>query len=195
MIITWFLSVAIFINSIISLLRADHFLRFILHPVSIIKDRQYYRIFTSDFVHNDLTHLLLNEVMLIFVCGKLERYLVSVTSYGELFYLAIYLISMLSCNVVVTLLNRSNSDYSCAGASGSILGCMFSLILLQPHLTAYYLPMIGKVTNLYGALIFIVGLIIYRLRTGNKMINHEGHFFGAFGGILATLILFLHDFI
>jgi membrane associated rhomboid family serine protease len=63
---------------------------------------------------------------------------------------------------------------------------------LQPNFISLYLPLAGGVKNIYTALVVIVVLIVYQKKTGNPMVNHEIHFFGALGGIIFTLIMFPH---
>lgn len=188
--VTWFLMLTIFLSSSVSLLNKKVFLRFLLHPVTVVRERQFYRLITSDFVHNDPIHLLMNETMLCFVCGHLEQFLRTHESCGSLMYAVIYISSSLAGSLTVTFLNRKDFSYSSAGASGSVLGCMFSYTILQPEVIAFYLPLLGGVKNKFDALIFIVGLIYYKIKSRNTMINHELHFFGALGGIIMTLILF-----
>ncbi|WP_170113696.1 rhomboid family intramembrane serine protease [Mucilaginibacter yixingensis] len=187
---TWTIALLIFISSCVSFLNSVYFGKLLLHPVSIFRSNEYYRLFTADFVHNDMVHLVLNEAMLILVCGKLEKLLRATYEYGSLKFLVVYLASMLFGTVAVTIIHRSDFDFSGAGASGSILGCMFCYTILKPEVTALYLPLIGAIPNKCDALIYILGLIVYKLRGKNSMINHELHFFGALGGILVTFVLF-----
>ena len=182
--------ITIFVVSVISFIKRSLFLKLILHPYSIVKEHQYYRIITADLVHNDFLHLLLNEFMLITFCANLEQFLRSKTSYGSLGFLVIYLLSCFSGAIAATIRYRKDFDYSSAGASGSIMGCMFSYIILQPNIIAYFVPGIGAVKNIYGGLLFIIALIIYQRRSKNTFASHEVHFFGALGGIVTTIILF-----
>jgi len=182
--------ITIFVVSVISFIKRSLFLKLILHPYSIVKEHQYYRIITADLVHNDFLHLLLNEFMLITFCANLEQFLRSKTSYGSLGFLVIYLLSCFSGAIAATIRHRKDFDYSSAGASGSIMGCMFSYIILQPNIIAYYVPGIGAVKNIHGGLLFIIALIIYQRRSKNTFASHEVHFFGALGGIVTTIILF-----
>jgi membrane associated rhomboid family serine protease len=160
------------------------------HPVGMIKNRQYYRLITFDFVHNDFVHLVVNEGMAYFLCGSLEEFLNKQSAYGSLQFLFIYLVSHFTGAVFTTLRHGKHFDYSSAGASGSILGCMMSYMILDPNQTAFYLPIVGGVKNIYAGLIVIVGLIIYQWRTGNDMMDHELHFYSTIGGIIATVVLF-----
>lgn len=180
----------IFLVSCLAFYNKKVFGLFILHPYSIVKDRAYYRLFTSDFVHNDIMHLVLNEFMLYVFCSDLEEHLKKQSHSGSLTFLVIYLTSMLTGSIIVTLRHWKDFNYSTTGPSGSILGCMFSFILLDPNYVALNIPGIGEIKNLYSGLLYILFLIGYSNRKDNQMINHELHFFGALGGIAATIILF-----
>lgn len=187
--VTISLMLAILISSGIALLAPSSFMKLFLHPVSVWRNQEYYRWLTADLVHNDVVHLILNEFLLYFICGTLESHLRTNVYAGSLQYALIYLSSMLSGAVLVTVINRKDFEYSSAGASGSIVGCMFGYMLLQPQEIGFFLPGLGPVNNMYSALIVIVGLIVYQVRSKNPMINYELHFFGALGGLAATLLL------
>jgi len=67
---------------------------------------------------------------------------------------------------------------------------MFSFIILQPEKIAFYAPVFGGIKNIYGGLLYIIMMIVYQRRHPDSLANHELHFYGALGGIVATLILF-----
>ena len=188
--VSFVLMMLIFIFSCIAFYSQSFFMKMILHPYSVVKDKEYYRLFTSDFVHNDFMHLLLNEIMLYLICVNLEESLRMQSIYGSWQFLFIYLFSFFSGVFVTTIRHRKQFDYSSAGASGSIMGCMMSFMILKPNYIALYLPVIGGLKNIWTALIFILIMIWYQRKKNNQLMNHELHFFGALGGILATLILF-----
>lgn len=187
--VTCTLMVAILIASCAGFVSRLFFMRAILHPYSVVRQNQYYRLISGDLVSNDFMHLLLNELMLSFFGGNLEEELNKRSHHGSLLFLLVYLCSWFCGIAHTTLRYRDDFDYSSAGASGSILGCAVSFMILQPNLIAFYLPVIGGVKNKYDALILILVLIIYQKKTHNPMINHEIHFFGAIGGIIGTLFL------
>jgi len=188
--VTFALMLIIFSVSIVSFYNRSFFMKMILHPYSIFKQREYYRLVTSDLVHVDFIHLMLNEAMLYFFGGNLEEELKRHSSYGSWQFLIIYFSSWLCGVVYTTIKHRNEFDFSSAGASGSILGCAISFMIMQPNTIAFYVPLIGGVKNKYDALIFILALIWYQRKSKNQMLNHELHLFGALGGIVATLILF-----
>ncbi len=188
--VTCMLMLLILIFSMIGIMRRDVFMKMVLHPFSISKQRQYYRMFTADLVSNDLMHLVLNEFVLSFFGGNLEEEMNRRSAHGGLYFLFIYGCSWLFGTVYTILRNNNDFDFSSAGSSGSVLGCAFSYMILQPNVIACYLPVIGGLKNKYEGIILIVMLIIYQRKTNNPMINHEMHFFGAIGGVLGTFVLF-----
>jgi membrane associated rhomboid family serine protease len=188
--VTLFLMLSLLLFALASYRYKSLRIKLILHPVSIVKDREYYRLLTSDLIHHDFLHLALNELLLYTYGGHLEDYLNRAGAYGSFLYAGIYLVSCLLGAVFSTIVHRNEFGFSSAGASGSLMGCMFSYILLKPKQIALYLPLVGPINNLYFGLLCILLLIVYQLRSKNELINHEQHFFGALGGIITTLLLF-----
>ena len=187
---TAILMFVVLVFSCISLYSNSFFLKMILHPYSVIKEKEYYRLFTGDLVHNDFMHLILNEIMLYVMCASLEEHLKTLSHAGSWLFIIIYLSSCLFGSVLITVRHKKQFSYSSAGASGSILGCMFSFMILKPNYMGFYLPVLGGIKNTYTALIYIVILIGYQKRSEKLLLNHELHFYSAVGGILATLVLF-----
>jgi membrane associated rhomboid family serine protease len=187
--VTLLLGTGFLLVTLISLVKTPLRFRLFLHPVSIVRQQEYYRLVSSDLVHHDLVHLLLNEYLLIIYGKNLEAYLNHTVTYGSLKFLVIYLVSCLCGTMGVTIMHRKDSGFSSAGASGSLMGCMFAYIMMQPRRVAFFAPAIGPISNLYFGLICILALIIYQRRSKNELISHEQHFFGALGGMLAALIL------
>jgi len=187
--VTIFLMAAILLMAIISSFNRKIRLNLVLHPFSVLKQQEYYRLVSADFIHNDFIHLALNEYLLYAYGANLEDYLNASGSYGSLKFAVIYLISCLSGTIVTTMINRKNFGFSSAGASGSIMGCLFGYVILRPKRVALYLPVFGSIINLYWGLICILLIIIYTWKSQNDLISEQQHFFGALGGIMTTLLL------
>lgn len=166
------------------------FFKLILHPVSVFRKKEYYRLLSSDFVHNDAGHFLLNAFMLYAFGSDLEEHLRKHSNTGSSEFLFIYLFSLLTANLVTAISHRKDFKYSSAGASGSIMGCVFAFMLIDPNGTALNFAVIGPVKNIYTGVIYFVALGIYKWKRKNDLINHELHFYGALGGLVAALILF-----
>jgi len=163
--------------------------RLLLHPFSVVEQKEYYRLLTFDFIHHDLLHLGLNLLVMWVSCIPLEQFLRTRSLHGSLEFLLIYFAAHLCGATYVTIKYHKNYDYSCVGASGSILGCLFSYMLLKPHLIAFYLPVVGGVQNTFSALIYI--LILIKLQFGkDSAYSHELHLFGGLGGVVMSLLLF-----
>jgi membrane associated rhomboid family serine protease len=187
--VTTILVVIILIFSLTSFFNRNFFYKMVLHPYSIVHDFSYHRIFTADLVHNDIQHFILNEACLVTFCGFLERHLRNVSPYGSLQFITIYTSSLLSGNLFITYLKRNDIKFSSAGASGSILGCLFGYMFVEPDRIALYVPVIGAVRNEFLPIIWIGCMWLLRRRIKKLGVNYEVHFWGAVGGILCTLII------
>jgi hypothetical protein len=62
-------------------------------------------------------------------------------------------------------------------------------MIIDPNGTALNFSFVGGIKNIYTGLIYILLLIYYKWKKGNEMINHEIHFYGALGGIIAACIV------
>lgn len=187
--VTYILMLIVFMVSVCGFLNKKLFYRLILHPQSVIRDKQYYRVLTADLANADLMHLLLNEFMLFVFCTNLEYTLGTKSPYGSLEFLTIYASGLLLASAIIIARHYKEFGYSTTGTSGSIMGCMFGFMLVAPNYIVSHLPVIGQVKNIYGGLVYIVVLILYQRRKKEELINNEYHFYGAIGGIIATLIL------
>lgn len=186
---TCVIAALVLVFSSVSLVNKKLFFSFILHPQSVIREREYYRIFTADMVNVDIPHLVLNEFMLYVFCSDLEETLRKMGGSGSLEFLIIYIASLLFASITITARHFRNFNYSTTGTSGSIMGCMFGFMILAPNYIIFRLSDDGGIKCIYGGLIYIVLLIAYQRRKGSDMFNHEFHFYGAIGGILSTLAL------
>ena len=187
--VTFVLSIIVLLSTGYALLNKKLFFACILHPVSVVRDRQYYRIFTADLVNADWLHLMLNEFMLYVFCSDLEETLRKSGPSGSLQFLTIYLASLLFASAIVIARHYTDFEYSTTGTSGSIMGCMFGFMLIDPNYIVYNFTEGGGIKNIYAGLAYILILIAYQRKRGGGLINHEYHFYGAVGGLLATLAL------
>ncbi|MGN6639521.1 MAG: rhomboid family intramembrane serine protease [Mucilaginibacter sp.] len=187
--VTYSLIVLISLFSLISFFDKRFFYRMVLHPYEFIRRRHYYQLFTADLVHNDVQHFLVNGISLFFIGGDLERYLRGISCWGSLQFAAIYMASLLTGNMLMIFWHRHDAEFSTAGASGSIMGCVFSFMFLKPGKVAFYLPVLGGLSNGYYALIYILAMILMRKRIARAGANYEVHFWGAIGGLAMTLAL------
>ena len=143
-----------------------------------ILDGQWYRLFTSMFLHFGVSHLLNNMVLLLFLGDMLEE------AAGKWRYLLIYLGGGLAGNIVSLLMDyRTGEMVVRAGASGAVfavIGGIFVILIKQR----------GKVENLtLPRLVFVIFLSIYHgfQSTG---IDNAAHIGGLLGGIILAFFVY-----
>ena len=188
--VTFSIAVLVFAFSLASIINKKLLLQLMLHPQSVVRQQQYYRLLLADLVNADLLHLTLNEFMLYIFCSDLEETLRKAGPYGSLYFAMIYWGSLLLASGLVTLRHFRDFSYSTTGTSGSIMGCMFAYIVIAPDYIVYNLPVIGGVKNIYGGLAYILMLVIYQRKTREEKVNHEFHFYGALAGLIMGLLLY-----
>lgn len=92
----------------------------------IQENGEYYRLFTSLFLHFGLEHLLNNMLVLLFVGNTLERMV------GKVRYLLIYLLGGLGGNLLSYGAELYTQDYAVsAGASGAVFAVIGALLFLM----------------------------------------------------------------
>ncbi|MFP9117493.1 rhomboid family intramembrane serine protease [Flavobacterium sp. RNTU_13] len=153
-----------------------YFLRNYDFHVGSIRAGEQIRMFSSGFLHADLQHLLLNMLTLYFFGPLVVAYL------GSVGFLLVYFCSLVAGSLLTLYLHRNEYSYRALGASGAIMGVVFSAVLLQPD---------ARVNFIIPAWIFGLAYMlfsIYGMRARRDNIGHTAHFGGAVGGYLVTLI-------
>lgn len=147
---------------------------------AIIDQAEYYRLFTSMFLHFDFQHLLSNMLLLFFLGEIIELTL------GRVRYLAIYLIGGILGNVVSLLFDLRlpvNQMPVSAGASGAV----FALIGAMAYLLIINRGRLAGVT-----LTRLTLLIAFSAWDGfrNPHIDGAAHMGGLLAGFVLTAILY-----
>ena len=140
------------------------------------------RLFSSGFLHADTQHLIFNMLTLYFFADVVIQLLSPVQ------FLIVYFGSLLLGSLLSLYFHKNEYHYSAVGASGAVMGVLYSAILLQPGMSLYmfFIPIP------IPAYAFGIGYLLYSIygmknRIGN--IGHDAHFGGAIGGYIITLIL------
>lgn len=142
-----------------------------------IKRGEQIRMVSSGFLHVDMQHLLFNMVTLYFFSGLV------IYKLGTVGFLVIYIGSLLIGNFLSYYFHKNEYHYSAVGASGAVMGVIYSAILFDPWMEInFFIP----------GFVFGIGYLLYSIygmkkRIGN--IGHDAHFGGAIGGYVFTLML------
>lgn len=153
---------------------------FKIDAIQIQKD--YKRLITSGFLHANWLHLIFNMFMLYLFGSDFEN------SVGSLYFIIIYFSALVGGNLLSLFVHRFDSSYSSIGASGAIMGLLFSAIAITPGMSIsfFFLPAIpGWLFGLGYVIISIYGI---RSRTDN--IGHDNHLGGGLTGMLIAIVLF-----
>lgn len=150
--------------------------------VGAIRRGEQFRLFSSGFLHVDTSHLLFNMLSLYFFSN------VVVGELGIYSFIIIYVGSLFLGSLLSLYFHKDEYHYSAVGASGAVMGIIYSAILLQPGMSImfFFIPIP------IPAYIFGIGYLLYSIygmktRMGN--IGHDAHFGGAIGGYVITLLL------
>jgi len=171
--------------------------KWMMHPYTIHKNKEYYRLVTSGFVHGGYGHLAFNMITFYFFGSLVERAFGSYFGVpGNWYFLALYILGIVISDLPSYWKNKANVNYSAIGASGGVSAVLFSSILLDPLNKIYlyfFIPFPG----------FVLGAIYlfytyYKSNNLSDNINHDAHLYGALFGMTFTTILrprFLFEFI
>lgn len=171
-------------NVIISLKGFNDYVFFERYKFNVggIRRGEQIRMFSSGFLHADTSHLLFNMLSLYFFADVVISLLTGFK------FIVIYVGSLLLGNLLSLYFHKNEYHYSAVGASGAVMGVIYSAILLQPGMSLFmfFIPIP------IPAYVFGIGYLLYSIygmktRIGN--IGHDAHFGGAVGGYLITLIM------
>ena len=104
-----------------------------------------------------------------------------------IFFVIIYLVSLLLGNLLSFYFHKDEPNYSAIGASGAVMGILYSAILLFPEMSLYmfFIP-IPIPAWLFGMAYLLYSVYGMKKRIGN--IGHDAHVGGAIGGYVLTLV-------
>lgn len=149
--------------------------------IGSIRAGEQIRMFSSAFLHADISHLAFNMLTLYFFAPVVYGFL------GDFSFGLIYLGSLLSGSLLTLFFHKDDYSYRAIGASGAVTGILYAAILINPEMNLYlfFIPIP------IPAYIFGIGYLlysIYGMKAKRDNIGHTAHFGGAIGGYLITLI-------
>lgn len=149
-----------------------------MYEPMVTQQHEFYRIFTSMFLHFGITHLLNNMVLLGALGWNLELEI------GKMRFLIIYLVSGIGGNLISLYFGISAETYAVsAGASGAIFGLMGALLYVV-------IANRGRLGRLSGrGMLFMVILSLYFGFTSSG-VDNWAHIGGLITGFVMAVILY-----
>ncbi len=149
--------------------------------IASIRRGEQIRMFSSGFLHLDFSHLIFNMLTLYFFAD------VVIFSLGYIKFLLIYLASLLVGNLLSYFFHKDEYHYSAIGASGAVMGVLYSAILFYPDMGLYlfFIP-IPIPAWIFGIMYLLYSIYGMKKSLGN--IGHDAHFGGAIAGYVLTLL-------
>lgn len=144
----------------------------------MIEKGEYYRIFTSMFLHFGFDHLLNNMVILAAIGWNLEYEI------GQLKFVLLYLFSGLGGNLLSAYWDIRVGDYAVsAGASGAIFGVIGALLYVAIRNRGRIGDISGK-----GLVLMIILSLYYGYSSGG--VDNMAHIGGLIAGFLLSVLLY-----
>lgn len=138
----------------------------------LVASGQYYRLFTSTFLHVNIIHLLCNMYSLYIIGRGLENFL------GKFKYTIVYLVSLIASSLMSIVFSNSYS----VGASGAIFGLLGALLYFGYNYRLY----LGSVMKSQIIPVIIMNLLLGFTLSG---IDNAAHIGGLIGGFLCLMAL------
>ena len=148
------------------------------NAISYTKRGEYYRLFTSLFLHAGVVHLICNMYSLYVIGPQAESF------YGKLKYLCLFVITGISGSLLSVAFSGNNA--LSVGASGAIFGLLGAILYFGYHYRVY----LGNVLKNQIIPLIILNLIIGFSFSG---IDNFAHIGGLIGGIFAAMAVGVPD--
>ena len=143
----------------------------------LVKNGEYYRLFTCIFLHIGIMHLLCNMYSLYIIGREVENL------FGKIKYIIIFILSGIFGSIMSLAFTHNTIS---AGASGAIFGLLGVLLYFGMHYRTY----LGEAIKRSIIPIIVVNLIIGFFAEGIDLAAHIG---GLVGGILLAMMVGVPD--
>lgn len=174
--------------SVLALSNEQLLRKWIFNPYLVNHQKQWYRFFTSGFIHADWMHLLVNMFVLYGFGQAVERYYDALfDEKASYYFILLYMGGLLISSAPTYVKHKEDAWYNSLGASGAVSGILFAAILFEPWQKIYFFGVLPVPGIILGPL-----YLFYEWKSGQRgsdHINHDAHFWGAIFGVLFTIIL------
>lgn len=144
----------------------------------IVEREEYYRIFTSMFLHFDIQHLMNNMVVLIAAGYILENVV------GRMRFLIIYLVSGAGGTLVSMYQDIHMEEYAvAAGASGAVFGLIGAMLYIAVRNR-------GRIGSISGRGLLFMALLSLYYGYANGGVDNFAHAGGLISGVVLAVLLY-----
>ena len=143
----------------------------------LVKNGEYYRLFTCIFLHIGIMHLLCNMYSLYIIGREVENL------FGKIKYIIIFILSGIFGSIMSLAFTHNTIS---AGASGAIFGLLGALLYFGMHYRTY----LGEAIKRSIIPIIVVNLIIGFFAEGIDLAANIG---GLVGGVLVAMMVGVPD--
>jgi membrane associated rhomboid family serine protease len=159
------------------------------YPFAEHKNKEYYRMISSGFIHGSYAHLFINMYVLYGFGITVENTFIEIFGVlnGRLLYVALYVLGIIAADIPTFIKHKNNMQYASIGASGAVSAILFSFILFYPlvKIGIIFIP-IGIPGIIMGVLYLIYSSWASKKEQGR--IDHDAHFYGAIFGVIFTIV-------
>ena len=156
---------------------SDTFINLFANYGPLVTEGQYYRLFTSMFIHANLFHILFNMYALYLLGSQAEGF------FGKGKFLVIYILSGISGSLLSILLNQGSVS---VGASGAIFGILGALLYFGYNNRVY----LGNTLIREIVPVILINLAFGFMMTG---VDNFAHIGGLIGGITTAMAVGFHS--
>jgi membrane associated rhomboid family serine protease len=158
-------------------------------PYQEVREKEWYRLISSGFIHGSWMHLLIN-MFVFWQFGEVveARFRIEFgLLWGNLFYTLLFVVTVVLADIPSLLKHKDNVYYSAVGASGAVSGILFVNILFYPW-NLLYLYAIIPIPGIVAGVLYLI-YSSWASKNSRDNIDHDAHFYGALFGLLFTVML------
>lgn len=166
----------IYVNRLETLDRITFYQDYANAPVAVL-DGEYYRLFTSMFLHVDMTHLIFNGMGLYIFGTSIEQL------FGHHRFLLIYILGGLAGSVASFLISPGAS-VGASGAVFAIFGALAAYFMVHRHLYGKVAAQQLRSMAFLALINLVIGLASNTIPGSGVRIDNAAHIGGGIGGFL-----------
>jgi len=186
--------IIIAITILVSITTMDNYAlknKLMFNAYQIKQRKEWYRFFSSGFIHADFMHLAFNMFSL-YMFGRGVESMYSFEEVfgakGPLFFILLYVGGLALSSLYSYEKHKNDIYYNALGASGAVSAVVFAFIVLSPTSSLGFLFLPFPIPAYLFGLIFLA-VEYYLGKRGQSNIGHDAHFWGAVYGVVFTIIL------